>query len=321
MKMQMPDMKMKRKTKGLIAAAFTPFHEDGSLHLEMIPALVDKLVDDGLTGIFVCGSNGEGPNMTTEERMQVASAFVRAADRRLQIIVHVGHSSIRESRKLAAHAQSVGADAFSSVAAFYFKPDALQTLVNAMAEIASAAPELPFYYYHIPTLTGVGMDMLQFLKDAGPRIPNLAGIKYTAATIHEFQSCLTYDDGRYDVLFGFDELLLPALSIGTEGAIGSTYTFAAAEYLKTIRLYEQRETLQARDQHAFMVEVIRIFARYPSVPAQKAIMKMLGWDLGPCRLPLNTLSQQQYARLQEELDAISFFDRVPSTAGMAVQPT
>ena len=310
-------MDMKRKTIGLIAAAFTPFHEDGSLHLEMIPALVDKLVEDGLTGIFVCGSNGEGPNMTTEERMQVAAAFVRAANKRLQIIVHVGHSSIRESRKLAAHAQSIGADAFSSVAAFYFKPDALHTLIECMAEIASAAPGLPFYYYHIPTLTGVGMDMMQFLQDAGRRIPNLAGIKYTAATIHEFQSCLTLDGGRYDVLFGFDELLLPALSIGTRGAIGSTYTFAAAEYLKTIRLFEERETIQAREQHAFMVEVIRIFARYPSVPAQKAIMKMLGWDLGPCRLPLTTLTTQQYDRLYEELDAISFFHRVPA-AGMAV---
>lgn len=311
-------MKMKRKTTGLIAAAFTPFHEDGSLHLEMIPALVDKLVDDGLTGIFVCGSNGEGPNMTTEERMQVAAAFVRASDKRLQIFVHVGHSSIRESQKLAAHAQSIGADAFSSVAAFYFKPDSLQTLINAMAEIASAAPELPFYYYHIPILTGVGMDMLQFLQEAGPRIPNLAGIKYTAATIHEFQSCLTFEGGRYDVLYGFDELLLPALSIGTRGAIGSTYTFAAAEFLKTIRLFEQQENVLARDQHAFMVEVIRIFARYPSVPAQKAIMKMLGWDLGPCRLPLTTLSAQQYARLYEELDAISFFDRVPAATGMDV---
>ncbi len=308
---------MKRKINGLIAAAFTPFHEDGSLNLAMIPCLVDKLAHDGLAGIFVCGSNGEGPNMTTEERMQVAAAFVQAAQKRLKIIVHVGHSSIQESKKLAAHAQSIGADAFSSVAAFYFKPDSLQTLICCMEEIASAAPDLPFYYYHIPILTGVGMDMVQFLQGAGKRIPNLAGIKYTAATIHEFQSCLAVENGKYDVLYGFDELLLPALSIGAKGAIGSTYTFAAAEYLKTIELFEQHDTIAARKQHAFMVEVIRIFARYPSVPAQKAIMKMLGWNLGPCRLPLVTLSPQQYAKLYEELDAISFFDRVLSSNRLA----
>lgn len=300
------------KIQGLIAAAFTPFHKDGSLNLDLIPALVDKLVQDGLKGVFVCGSNGEGPNMTTEERMQVAEAFVTAANKRLLIIVHVGHSSIAESKRLAAHAQAIGADAFSSVAAFYFKPTSVETLAHCMADIASAAPELPFYYYHIPILTGVGMDMVEFLSYAGGLIPNLAGIKYTAATIHEYQSCLEFENGKFDVLFGFDELLLPALSIGAKGAIGSTYTFAAPQYLKTMELYEQGDTEAARMQHSFMVEVIRIFARYPSIPAQKAIMKMLGWNFGPCRLPLVTLSNAQYDRLYKELEAVSFFEKVPS---------
>lgn len=296
--------------EGLIAAAFTPFHGDGSLNLDLIPALTDKLVKDGLKGIFVCGSNGEGPNMTTEERMQVAEAFVKAANKRLLIIVHVGHSSIAESRRLAAHAAQIGADAFSSVAAFYFKPASVQVLADCMAEIASAAPALPFYYYHIPTLTGVGMDMMDFLQIAGNRIPNLVGIKYTASTIQEYQSCFNYDNGRFDVLFGFDELLLPALAVGARGAIGSTYTFAASQYLQTKAYFESGDIKAAQQQHLFMVEVIRIFAKYPPIPAQKAIMKMLGWDLGPCRLPLTTFSQAQYDQLYKELDALSFFNRV-----------
>lgn len=296
--------------EGLIAAAFTPFHEDGSLNLDLIPALTDKLVKDGLKGIFVCGSNGEGPNMTTEERMLVAEAFVKAANKRLLIIVHVGHSSIAESRKLAAHAAQIGADAFSSVAAFYFKPASVQVLADCMAEIASAAPTLPFYYYHIPTLTGVGMDMMEFLQIAGNRIPNLVGIKYTASTIQEYQSCFNYENGRFDVLFGFDELLLPALVVGARGAIGSTYTFAASQYLQTKAYFESGDIKAAQQQHLFMVEVIRIFAKYPSIPAQKAIMKMLGWDLGPCRLPLTTFSQAQYDQLYKELDALSFFKKV-----------
>ena len=303
---------MKMKIQGFIAAAFTPFKEDGSLNLGLVPTLVEKLIQDGLKGIFVCGSNGEGPNMTTEERMMVAEAFVKAANKRLLIIVHVGHSSIAESKRLAIHAQAIGADAFSSVAAFYFKPTSVETLVHCMAEIASAAPGLPFYYYHIPILTGVGMDMIDFLKYAGDLIPNLAGIKYTSATIHEYQSCLELENGKFDVLFGFDELLLPALSIGAKGAIGSTYTFAAPHYLKTMALYLQCENEAARKNHAFMVEVIRVFARYPSVPAQKAIMKMLGFDMGPCRLPLVTLSKIQYDKLYSELEAVSFFEKVPS---------
>jgi N-acetylneuraminate lyase len=300
------------KINGLIAAVFTPFYEDGSLNITMIPVMVEKLVRDKVTGLFVCGSNGEGPDMTTEERMKVAEEFVNAAHGRLLIIVHVGHSSIAESKKLAMHAAATGADAISSVAAFYFKPISVEILARCMAEIASAAPAIPFYYYHIPSLTGVCMDMVDFLKFAGDIIPNLAGIKYTSTTIQEYQSCLEMENRKYDVLFGFDELLLPALSVGAKGAIGSTYTFAAPLFLNTIGLFKQNNLEAALVQHSFLVEMIRIFARYPAIPAQKAIMKMLGWDLGPCRLPLVSLSNDQYSKLYSELDEISFFTKVQS---------
>ena len=299
------------KIEGLIAAAFTPFHEDGSLNLELVPALVDKLYADGLKGIFVCGSNGEGPNMTTEERMKVADAFVKAANRRLMIIVHVGHSSISESKTLAAHAAEIGANAFSSVAAFYFKPVSVENLADCMVEIALAAKDLPFYYYHIPHLTGVGMDMIEFLRYAGPRIPNLAGIKYTATTLQEYQACLNFENGRYDILYGLDELLLSALVIGAKGAIGSTYTFAAPLYKKTIEAFENGDLHAAREHHGYLVEVIRILVKYPPIPGQKAIMKMLGFDMGPCRLPLPAFSIASYEKFHRELSKLDFFNKLP----------
>jgi N-acetylneuraminate lyase len=301
-----------KKTDGLIAASFTPFHADGSLNLKLIPGVVEKLLTDGLTGVFACGSNGEGPNMTTEERMLVAEAFVKASAGRLKIIVHVGHSSISECRKLAVHAVKIGADAFSSVAAFYFKPTSVEVLADCMAEIAAAAPSLPFYYYHIPTLTGIGMDMTEFLKYADNKIPNLAGLKYTSSTIQEYQSCVEMMNHKFDVLFGFDELLLPALAVGARGAIGSTYMFAAPLYLKTIEHFRNNRLDLALEQHSFLVEMVRIFVRYPSIPAQKAIMKMFGWDLGPNRLPLVTLNKAQYDKLYLELCEIDFFEKVRS---------
>jgi N-acetylneuraminate lyase len=211
---------------------------------------------------------------------------------------------------LAAHAASIGADAFSAVAAFYFKPSSVENLVDCMADIAGAAPGLPFYYYHIPHLTGVGMDMIEFLRLGGRRIPNLAGIKYTAATIQEYQSCLNYSQGRFDILYGVDELLLPALAAGAKGAIGSTYTFAAPLYLRTMEAFEKGDMETARQQHAYLVEVIRILVKYPPIPGQKAIMQMLGWDLGPCRLPLATLDKESFDEFYRELAALSFFDKV-----------
>ena len=286
---------------------FAPFKEDGLLNLSLVPGLVNKLIEDGLTGVFVCGTNGEGPNLTIEERMAVAEAFVKAASKRILVIVHVGHSSIAESRRLAEHAAHIGADAISSVAAFYFKPQSVQNLVNCMAEIASAAPAMPFYYYHIPVLTGVGMDMEEFLRLSNSAIPNLAGIKYTAPTLHEYQACLNFEGGRYDILYGTDEMLLSALAVGAKGAIGSTYSFAAPLYIKVMEHFRAGQLKEARQMQLALVQMVRCFVKYPPIPAQRAIMKMLGWDLGPCRLPLSSLSAQDAANLQSALEALGFF--------------
>lgn len=295
------------KTKGLIAAVFTPFKTDGSPNAELIPGIVNKLVDEGITGIFICGTNGEGLNMTIEERMDVAEMFVAAAEGRIRTVVHIGHNAISESKKLAAHAAYIGADAISAVASFYFKPASLTNLVDCVAEIARAAPDLPFYYYHMPTITGLSFKMPEFLKAAKKRIPNLAGIKYTASTLNEFQLCLDYNNGSFDVLSGFDEMLLSALVVGAYGAVGSTYNFALPVYLDIVKQFKTGNLPAARKLQAKMVEMIGVLFEFSPIPAQRAIMKMIGFDLGPCRLPLNDLTEAEFRQLQRKLDKIDFF--------------
>lgn len=297
-----------KKTEGLIAATFSSFHEDGTLNLDIIPAVVSGLIKDGLAGIFICGTNGEGPNMTIEERMAVAEAYVGAAKGKLKIMVHVGHASIEEARKLARHAASIKADAISSVAAFYFKPQSVANLVDSIGSIAQAAPDTPFYYYHIPSLTGVGIDMIDFLTLAEVNIPNLAGIKYTASTIHEYQACLNYKDGKFDVLYGYDELLLPALAVGAKGAVGSTYNFAAPLYLQVMESFEKGNLHDAQRIQLGLVEMIREMVKFSPIPAQKAIMEMMGVSLGPTRLPLAPLETTDKEILKAQLEKIGFFD-------------
>ncbi len=307
-----------QKVEGLIAATFCGFQEDGSLNISIIPTLVDKLIADGVRGIYVCGTNGEGPNLTIAERKLVAETYIKAVNKRALVFVHVGHSSIAEARELAQHAESIGADAISSVAAFYFKPASVDNLVACMAAIATAAPSLPFYYYHIPVLTGVAIDMMEFLEKAEITIPTLAGIKYTASTIHEYQACLNYKNGKFDMLFGYDELLLPALAVGAKGAIGSTYTFAAPIYQQVIQAFNEGDLQRAQQWQLQAVEMIRCFTKYPSIPAQRAIMFLLGTDLGDCRLPLTPLSAEQINKLNSGLEATGFFKQLEKAEAIAV---
>lgn len=297
---------------GLMAAPFTPFDRKGNLNLEVVPAYVEKLVNDGVRGIFVCGSNGEGPNMTMDERMQAAKAFCEASASRLKVFVHVGHHSIRESQKLAEHAEQIGADAISSVSAFYFKPKSESQLMDALADLAAAAPSLPFYYYHIPHLTGVNMNMQEVLTLGKEKMPTFAGVKYTASTLYEYQLSKAFEGGRYDLLFGMDEMMLPALSSGATGFIGSTYNFAAPLYLDVIKSFEEKDMKAAREKMLYLIEMVMIMLRYPAFAAQKAIMKRIGLDLGPNRLPLPAFPAADETKLLNELDEIGFFEAVLS---------
>ena len=295
---------IKKPITGLVAATFTPFHANGSLRLEQVPLVVEHLVQQNIRGIFVCGSTGEGPSLTIQERKQVAQAYVEAAQGKLFTFVHVGHNSLAEAQALAQHAEQIGADAISATVPSYFKIQTLDTLIDTLSFIAQGAPSLPLYYYHIPALTGVDLDMVAFLEQAG-RLPTLAGIKYTAHTLDAFQTCMQQE--QYNLLFGRDELLLSALAIGTQGFIGSTYNFAAPWYQQIWQAYQANEQATARRIQAQVGQLVRIIHRYGGLPPQKVMMKMIGLDCGPVRLPLVQLSHQEEQAMEEALRAVHFF--------------
>lgn len=305
---------MPTRLRGLVAATYTPFRPDRSLDLAAVPPLVERLVADGVAGLYVCGSTGEGVSLSTPERKQVTEAFIAAAANRVPVVVQVGHNSLAEARDLAAHAQAAGADATSAMPPSYFRPGSVAMLVECCAEIAAAAPAVPFYYYHIPVMTGVAVPMTTFLIEAAGRIPNLAGLKYTANTLHEYQECVALEDGRFDVLFGFDELLLPALAVGAAGAVGSTFNIAAPLYQRVIAAFARGDIEAARAAQLQAVQMIATIARHPFHPAMKLILGWLGTPCGDCRPPQPTLSSADQATLRAALEASGFFQWARATA-------
>ena len=142
------------KIVGLIDAPFTPFHENGDVNLEPIEAYAKMLQKNGLKGVFINGSSGEGYMLTTEERMRLAERWVSVAPEGFKVIVHVGSCCLRESVRLAEHAQHIGAWGIGSMAPPFPKIGRVEELVEYCETIANAAPQLPFYYYHIQQLCG-----------------------------------------------------------------------------------------------------------------------------------------------------------------------
>ena len=301
---------MSTRFRGLVAAPFTPFHADRSLNLDVIPAYARFLRDNGVGAAFVCGTTGEGLSLTLEERLRIAERWVACADDRLRVIVHVGHTCLADARTLTAHAAKIGASAVSALTPCFFKPRNNAEVVNWCEAVASAAPALPFYYYNIPSMTGIDYPVVDFLAQAQDRIPSLAGVKYTHENLPDYKACVAFAQGRYDILFGRDELLLEGTDAGALGAVGSTYNYAAPLYL---RLLAARTAGLATEARALQDAAIKMIAICNGIgvthlAASKALMAMLGVDCGPVRLPLAQPDATQLATLRTRLNEIGFFD-------------
>ncbi len=295
---------MPLRLRGLIAAPHTPMHADGSVNLAVIPKQIELLLAGGVSGAFVCGTTGEGPCLSTAERMQVVERWVSAAPPELPVVVHVGHASVTEAGALAAHAQSVGAAGFAALAPFFFRPRDVAALVDFCARVASAAERTPFYYYHLPSMTGVSLSMTEFLPRARQAIPNFAGIKYTHDNLMEFQQLIALAGDDLDILFGRDEILLAGLAAGAKGAIGSTYNYAAPVYHRMIKAFQAGDIAAARGHQAQAVRVVELLRKYGEIAAAKAILTMLGVECGPPRSPLTALTEAEAAEVRREMWAL-----------------
>ncbi len=294
---------------GLVAAPFTAMQDDTSVNLDAIAGQAALLARNGVAGAFVCGSTGESMLLTVPERMAVARRWMDTAPAALKVIVHVGHHAPAECRALAAHAQTIGAWGVGAMAPSMFGPDSIEALVRYCADVAAAAPELPFYYYHMPASTHLNFAMADFLEAADGRIPNLAGVKFTHENLMDYGLSRQVAGGRYDILFGRDEILLSALALGAQGAIGSTYNFAAPLYLRIIDAFHRGDMATARQAQFTAMTMIRLLSRTRSFLASaKAIMGMLGVECGPPRRPIPPLSPEERASLRADLERIGFFD-------------
>ena len=298
-----------KKINGHIAAPFTPLNSDGSVNLNPIGAYADFLHRNHLDGVFVCGSSGEGALLTKEERMQIAEKWIEVAGDRLKVIVHTGGTNIMDQQSLAAHAQEIGAYAVAAMAPMFLGPKRIEELGTFCSKVSSAAPGLPFYYYHIPGLNGINLPVMDLLKYADAEIPNFAGVKYTHDNMYEFDQCFRYENKKYELLHGLDETYLSGLAYGCKSGVGGTYNHCYSLYKNMKTAFESRDLEKARELQHLSHLFVNVLIRYRgSIVGGKRMMKFLGIDCGPNRIPLQTISDEEEKAMRTELEEIGFFD-------------
>jgi len=273
----------------LITAPVTPFTASGDLALGVIESLAGWLVRQGVDGVFINGTTGESHSLKTTERLQLAERWVSVLrGSGLRCIVHVGSNAVDEAAELAAHAQRIGASGIAALAPCYFKPADVEAWVDCSARIAAGAPGLPFHAYDLPAMTGIHLASDRFLAEATRRIPTMAGLKFSNPDLVLLQRCVAALAPGQELLFGCDEMLLPAVTLGATGAVGSTYHLAAPLFRAQQRAVAAGDWGLGRQAQLHAVRMVDLLARHGYLGSLKAVLSHLGVEAGPVRLPLRT---------------------------------
>ncbi len=294
--------------EGLIAAPFTPMYPDGSLNLSLIPTYYEFLKENGVNGAFICGSTGEGVSLTLVEKKAVAKAWADCTihDADFKVMLFLGGTCLADCKDLARFAEQINLYAISFTAPFYFKPANIEMLAETCKEVAAAVPNMPFYYYHIPVLTGVNFAMIDLLKAIENEIPNFAGIKFTHEDFMDFQSCLSYKDNHFDMLWGRDENMLSALVLGAKGAVGSTYNYAAPLYHRLIEAFQNNDLETAQKLQLTSINMIRLLGKYGGIATGKSYMKLVDIDCGKFRLPVKNMDNTHFEKFKNDVKDLNF---------------
>jgi N-acetylneuraminate lyase len=292
----------------IIVAPFTPFDQELTLDLSRIAELAEWYRLNDLNGVFVAGTTGEGASLTTKERIALMQEWSKMRSTGLEVIAHVGHNSIAEAQEMAKACNNLNIDGISMVAPTYFKPTTPELLVASCKEIANCAPGTPFYYYHIPSITGVNFPMhkcIPFFKS----IETFKGIKYTYEDLFDFGKCIDSDD-NLDMFFGRDEILLAGLISGAKGAVGSFYNYFGKYMKSCIDAFLHNHIQEARIMQRWIRDFCSVYiAHGGDVAVGKTIMKITGIDCGPVRLPLVSKGYKE-KDIKTDLEKINFSQKI-----------
>ncbi len=288
--------------RGIWPALCTAFDDSGArVDAGRQRALVRALIDTGIQGFFVCGGTGEGRAMSMPERTEVAEIVAEEVAGAVRIVLHAGGTSTENAVELARHAAGLnGIDAVASAAPV----DAPSDLGAAVAHYAAigAATDLPFYVYWLRREADTGATADSFLE-AMREVPNFAGVKFTDHNLYLFGQLIDCSGG-INAISGPDEMALPAMVMGADAAIGTTYNIMPEIFLGMRRAFDAGDLAAAQACQRQANRVIRLLLEVGALPGVKQLLADRGTPAGPARIvpPLDPAAKIALRAGLEQLD-------------------
>ncbi len=285
--------------EGVVPPLLTPMNEAQEIDLGALEQHVRWLVENGVHGLMPCGTTGEGPLLTINERKQVLEAVMKASAGRAPVLPHVGAAATREAIELARHAAAVGVAAVSAVSPFYYRlSDEAQ--VEHFRRIAEAVPDTPVFLYNIPQNSGNSISVA--VAEAVIRLcPNVIGIKDSSGSLDNLRSYTKLREGSFQVACGSDGLVLAALEAGAQASISGNANVFPQVVVDLYTAYRQGDLDRARKQQALLDQVRTALGDGGSLSLLKRALELRGLTGGCVRSPLPEAGDRLIADAQAKL--------------------
>jgi len=294
---------MRRPMTGVGTALVTPFTKSGALDEAAVRRLARRQIDAGIHFLCPCGTTGESPTLSDQEKLRIVEILVDEAKGDVPIVAGAGGYDTREVIHLAKELEARGAGGLLSVTPYYNKPTQ-EGLYQHYAAIAEST-RLPIIVYNVPGRTGVNVEVATIARLA--QIPNIVAVKEASGNVTQMAEICRAVPRDFLVLSGDDALTLPLMAVGGHGIISVASNEIPAEMVQMVEAAERNDFRAAREIHLRILPLMQInFVESNPVPV-KAAMAAMGLLEEQYRLPMcppKPESREKIARVLKDLDLL-----------------
>jgi 4-hydroxy-tetrahydrodipicolinate synthase len=295
---------MHRDWSGVGPALVTPFLPSGAIDEKALKALIARQVDGGVHFLVPCGTTGETPTLTRDERDRIVRIALEVADGRVPVLAGVGGYDTHEIVELAGHTEQLGVQGLLSVTPYYNKPtqEGLFQHYRAIAEGTS----LPIIVYNVPGRTGCNVEPRTLARLAA--IPNIVGVKEASGNMTQMCEVCRLVPPDFQVLSGDDAMALPLMAVGGRGLVSVASNIVPDRMARMINFALAGDFTAAREEHTALLPLMLVnFIESNPIPV-KAGLAILGLLDEVYRLPMVPPSDANRARIRQTLADLGMLD-------------
>ena len=264
---------------GVLPAMATPIQPNNqSINLSIVDQLISFLINSNVNGLFIGGTTGEGILLSSEERRKLHEKAMDSVSSRVPLLLHVGSNSTQESKDLASHAESIGADAIVAVTP-YFYPVHDSALLEHFRAVAFAAPNTPLFAYDIPHFA-INAVRAPLLTKLSTEIPSFAGVKCSNQDAQIIRELIDAKPEEKLVLVGNERIALGSLALGADGLISGLATALPEPFVHLTKSFFSNDMTKAVQMHQIINGILDDFPPGARIGAIKSLLAHRGIDVG-----------------------------------------